>query len=265
MMRVGQKHLSKTRDRFWANGENNHLVNYTQRQHSLNDLCFAALFGVTKVIHDDLYRAIEAYSARIERIERALSLTVDAGEMAARQLDHLNVERSLAADARVAAASGRGLDHAHAMIITKAVEEGARRIFRGMASTSELDRMGDVIDPLGASWDGAGVPLLAAHDHQRPIGLARLGPATSKGIAFEAEIATVDTPGPLKDRVDTAWGEIRAGVVRAVSIGFRPDRSAVEVLPTGGLRYRKIEIFELSTVSVPANASARISHVGEAQ
>ena len=40
-------------------------------------------------------------------------------------------------------------------------------------------------------------------------------------IEFDAEIPVVAEAGMLKDRLDMAWAEIKAGLVRAVSIGFR--------------------------------------------
>jgi len=55
----------------------------------------------------------------------------------------------------------------------------------------------------------------------------------------------------LKDRLDTAWGEIELGIVRAVSIGFRPLKYAFN--DNGGVEYQEIEVYELSPVSVPCN------------
>ncbi len=59
--------------------------------------------------------------------------------------------------------------------------------------------------------------------------------------------------------MDTAWGEIRHGLVRAVSIGFRPVKHAYR--EDGGIDFQEIEIFELSSVSIPANADAVITAV----
>src|SRR5690606_37305775 len=65
--------------------------------------------------------------------------------------------------------------------------------------------------------------------------------------------------GSLKDRVDTAWGEIKYGIVRAVSIGFRAIKYAYK--EDGGIDFQEIEVYELSTVSVPALPEAIISSV----
>lgn len=133
-----------------------------------------------------------------------------------------------------------------------------KRTFSGWATTPTPDRMSDTIDPMGARFKNPLV-LLHQHQHDAPIGTVRFGKPTPKGIEFEAEIPEIDEPGPLKDRVDTAWGEIRHGLVRAVSIGFRPLKYAFR--DDGGIDFQEIEIFELSSVSIPANADAVITAV----
>ncbi|EJO27565.1 HK97 family phage prohead protease, partial [Achromobacter marplatensis] len=120
------------------------------------------------------------------------------------------------------------------------------------------DRVGDIINPLGASFKNP-LPLLHQHRHDMPIGLVRFNTPTAKGIEFEAEIPSIDEPGPLKDRLDTAWGEIKHGLVRAVSIGFRPIKYAY--MEDGGIDFQETEIYELSSVSIPANAAAIINAV----
>ena len=146
---------------------------------------------------------------------------------------------------------------AYAVFETKALDE-KRRIFTGWATTPAPDRVQDTIDPMGATFKN---PLVLLHQHRRdaPIGSVKFDKPTAKGIQFTAEIPVIDEPGPLKDRVDTAWGEIKAGIVRAVSIGFRPLKYAYR--EDGGIDFQEVEIYEMSTVSVPANAQAVISAI----
>jgi HK97 family phage prohead protease len=120
--------------------------------------------------------------------------------------------------------------------------------------------VGDTIDPLGAVFKNPLV-LLHQHDSDEPIGQANFGKPTVKGIPFTATIPQTDAlpDSELKDRLDTAWGEIELGLVRAVSIGFRPLKYAYN--ENGGIEYQAIEVFELSTVSVPANAEAVITSI----
>ena len=146
---------------------------------------------------------------------------------------------------------------AYAVFETKAIDE-KRRIFTGWATTPAPDRVQDTIDPMGATFKNPLV-LLHQHRHDAPIGSVKFDKPTAKGIQFTAEIPVIDEPGPLKDRVDTAWGEIKAGIVRAVSVGFRPLKYAYR--EDGGIDFQEVEIYEMSTVSIPANAQAVISAI----
>ncbi|EHM01147.1 caudovirus prohead protease [Acetobacteraceae bacterium AT-5844] len=147
------------------------------------------------------------------------------------------------------------MNRAYSLLTVKAVEED-QRVIRGVATTPSADRMGDIVEPLGVQFRNP-MPLLHQHDHDRPVGTVVFDRPTKDGITFEARLPRIDEPGPLKNRVDTAWGEVKAGLVRAVSIGFRPlEYSRLE---EGGLRFLKSEVIELSLVTIPANSDATIT------
>lgn len=133
-----------------------------------------------------------------------------------------------------------------------------RRIIRGIATTPTPDRMGDTIDPMGAKFNNP-MPFLHQHNHSSPIGLVRFEEPTSQGIKFEAELPLIEEEGPLRDRIDTAWGEIKHGLVRAVSIGFRALKYAFR--DDDGIDFQEIEVYELSAVTIPANANAVVTAV----
>ena len=149
------------------------------------------------------------------------------------------------------------IGRAYGAFEVKALDQG-KRTFSGWATTPATDRMGDNIDPLGATFKNPLV-LLHQHRHNEPIGRVTFKKPTKSGIEFDAEIPEVAEEGSLKDRVDTAWGEIKYGIVRAVSIGFRAIKYAYK--EDGGIDFQEIEIYELSTVSVPALPEAIISSV----
>ena len=136
--------------------------------------------------------------------------------------------------------------------------DDSTRIFKGWATTPAADRVSDTINPMGAKFKNP-LPLLHQHNHSAPIGTVVFGTPSVKGIPFEAAIPIIEEEGLLKDRVDLAWGEIKHGLVRAVSIGFRPLKYAY--MEDGGIDFQEIEIFELSSVSIPANAEAVITAV----
>lgn len=134
-----------------------------------------------------------------------------------------------------------------------------KRTFKGVATTPAPDRDGDIVEPMGVKFNNPAA-LLWMHNHQLPIGSVTFGKATEKGIPFEASIPVIDAPSQLKARVDEAWESVKSGLIRAVSIGFRPlEYSVIE--ETGGYRFSSSEVYELSLVSVPAQAEATISQI----
>jgi HK97 family phage prohead protease len=145
---------------------------------------------------------------------------------------------------------------AYSAFVVKELDASSRK-FSGLATSPTMDRVGDTINPLGAKFTNPLV-LLHQHNHDEPIGTVTFKKPTSKGIEFTATIPTVDRDGLFKQRVDLAWDEISFGVVRAVSIGFRPIKYA---FTDDGIDFQEVEIYELSTVSIPALPEALIAQV----
>jgi HK97 family phage major capsid protein/HK97 family phage prohead protease len=145
----------------------------------------------------------------------------------------------------------------YSVLTVKAVEED-QRVIRGVATTPNPDRVGDIVEPMGVQFKNP-MPLLHQHDHDKPVGTVTFEAPTKDGITFEARLPKIEEAGPLRDRIETAWGELKAGLVRAVSIGFRSIEHAW--MDDGGIRFIKSEVLELSLVTVPANADAKISTI----
>ena len=116
------------------------------------------------------------------------------------------------------------MDRAYSLLEIKSVAPAGRR-FSGIASTPELDRQGESVDPAGITF-GESIPLLFHHDPKQPIGRVTLT-RTPEGIAFEATLPELDEAGPLKTRVDEAWQSIKAGLFTGVSIGRASCRERV--------------------------------------
>lgn len=144
---------------------------------------------------------------------------------------------------------------AYSFLTVKSVDEG-KRIIRGIASTPTVDRVGDIVEPLGVTFKNP-LPLLMHHDHEKPVGTVKFDKPTADGITFAAELPVIDEPGVLKDRVDEAWQSVVAGLIPAVSIGFRAMEYAW--IDEGGIRFMKSEVYELSLVTVPAQPDAIIT------
>lgn len=147
------------------------------------------------------------------------------------------------------------MTQAYSILTVKAVDED-KRVIRGVATTPGVDRVGDIVEPLGVTFKNP-LPFLWQHMHDKPIGTVKFDAPTADGINFEAELPTIAEEGPLRDRIEEAWQSIKSGLVRAVSIGFR----AVEYawMDDGGIRFIKTEVYELSAVTIPANAQALIT------
>lgn len=149
-------------------------------------------------------------------------------------------------------------NRAYATIELKSVDE-ARRRFTGIASTVSTDRMNDVVESRGMVAKHP-TPLLWQHDSRQPIGWVTATRVSDKSIEADFEMATIDEPGTLKNRLDTAWQSIKAKLVRGLSIGFKSiETSRIE--GTGGIRFLSWELLEISAVTIPANADCSIQNI----
>jgi HK97 family phage prohead protease len=147
-------------------------------------------------------------------------------------------------------------NRAFSAITIKSVSEDAREI-TGIASTPALDRVKDVVEPMGLSF-AQDAPLLLNHDHSQPVGTVQFGAPTAKGLPFVAKIAKVDEEGVVKQSTDEAWHSVKSGLIKGVSIGFIP--SEYEALGKDmGVRFTKADVHELSLVAIPCNPEAVIT------
>lgn len=150
-------------------------------------------------------------------------------------------------------------NRAYSVLEVKSLD-AEKRIIRGVATAPEIDRQGDIVDPMGVKA-AADLPLLWQHRHDQPVGRVKFSKPTKDGIEFEAQLPFIEEEGALRDRVEEAWQSVKTGLVRAVSIGFRALDGGIELLKGGGVKFTKIEVYELSLVTIPACASAVITAI----
>jgi HK97 family phage prohead protease len=148
-------------------------------------------------------------------------------------------------------------NRAYSILSIKSIDED-ERIIEGVASTPSPDRMGDIVNPLGAKF-ALPLPFLWQHNHEQPIGHVVEAKASKEGITFRAKIAKTEEPGKLKELLDFAWQCIKMKLVAAVSIGFRPVKYAF--INEGGIEFNEWDWFELSAVTIPAQAEATIDAI----
>lgn len=149
-------------------------------------------------------------------------------------------------------------NRAYSLLEIKSYDDD-KRIITGIATTPTTDRQGDIVESDGAEFK-LPIPLLWQHDSHQPIGHVISAKVTSKGILITAQIAKMDEPGKLRDRLDEAWQSMRSGLVRGLSIGFKPLESA-RIGETYAERFIKWLWLELSAVTIPANGDCSIQTI----
>ncbi|MBN5310475.1 phage major capsid protein [Serratia marcescens] len=150
------------------------------------------------------------------------------------------------------------LNRACTLMTVKSVDED-KRIIVGIASTPSPDRDGDIMEPEGARF-GSENPFLWQHDRSQPIGNCS-AKKVNDGLQITAQLVkpTPDMPSQLIARLDEAWASIKSGLVKGLSIGFKPIKYAF--LDAGGIHFLEWELLEVSAVTIPANAECSITTV----
>lgn len=151
---------------------------------------------------------------------------------------------------------------AYGLITLKSFDERTRT-FKGVASTVSPDRSQDIVEPKGAEFR-LPIPFLHQHDAKKPIGAITKARVTNTGIEVDGYVENLpDAPASLKERLDTAWAELKSGLVRGLSIGFNPKEYSF-IKETGGIHFTKWEWLELSAVTIPSQSEASITAIKSA-
>jgi len=116
------------------------------------------------------------------------------------------------------------------------------------------DRMGDIV--MSDGWDTANFErnpvALFGHNSSFPVGTWTNISVKDKALRGHLVLA----PKGISARIDEIRGLVEAGVLRAVSVGFRPRESRPLPGDSGGFAFTKNELVEVSLVSIPANPNA---------
>ena len=129
--------------------------------------------------------------------------------------------------------------------------DSANRQIEGYASTRDLDRTGEIIEP-GAFADSlkdfmANPVLTYMHDWSNPIGKVSDARIDDVGLFIRAEIS---------ETAQKVWKLIEEGILRAFSIGYE----VVEEKILAGVNHiLKLRLYEVAVVSIPANRRALFS------
>jgi len=122
-------------------------------------------------------------------------------------------------------------------------------IIKGIATTPATDKVGDIVEPLGAQFT-LPIPLHHEHDRKDVVGHVIEAEATAEGIEFTARVAK-----DVSEQIAEVWRRVKGGLIQYVSVGFRPI--AYELI-AGGTRFTQWAWDELSLTTIPANTQAAI-------
>lgn len=137
----------------------------------------------------------------------------------------------------------------------KSVDSNSRRI-KGFASTRFKDRANDIVEP-GAFKSAMELYmknpiLLYQHDMTKPVGKVADYEIIQDGLFIYGDVAKGTVPA------DEAWTLIAQDILKAFSIGFYSlDSSYDKALDA--VVIHKIELIEISIVSIPANRESLFS------
>lgn len=134
-----------------------------------------------------------------------------------------------------------------------------KREFVGVASTLTPDRDQDIVVPSGAVFK-LPLPLLWEHDRYDPVGEVVKAEIKDDQILVTCRLPKIEAPSQLAARLDEAWERIKSGLVKGLSVGFRP-REYSFLDESDGIKFTEWEWYELSLVSIPANAEATIQTI----
>jgi HK97 family phage prohead protease len=141
------------------------------------------------------------------------------------------------------------MDHRYIKATIKQEGEG----YRIIATTRDIDRDGEVVEPSGVNNFDAYLEnnpvILWAHDYSKPpVGRATGGEVKEDRIELDVEWAETEFGREVKYLFDN-------GFMSSFSIGFIPKQHKVV---NGTFHWTDWELLEVSAVPVPANAMANI-------
>ncbi len=147
---------------------------------------------------------------------------------------------------------------------TKAVGEAGE--IEGYASTfGNVDQGGDVVEPgafiesvVQARKDGRTIPMLWQHNQSEPIGVWDDISEDSRGLFVRGRLITEDDP--VAKRVHA---KLKAKAISGMSIGYRlmPAHVETDAKRPGVSRLKKVDLREISLVTMPMNIQARVTSV----
>lgn len=140
-------------------------------------------------------------------------------------------------------------------VVRKVRSDAGQQGMEFILSDATADRYDDSI--VAEGWDLKNFIRnpIALFNHNSDFPIGRWEKLSVKDGALRGHLQVA--PKGASARIDEIRALIDAGILRAVSVGFRPIESEpIAESKYGGMRYLKSELVETSLVSVPANPNA---------
>jgi len=132
------------------------------------------------------------------------------------------------------------------------------KIYKFRASSADVDRDGDTIAQDGILLDNYKKNPVVLYGHDQfgrfPVGKALAAYVESGSLYIEVDF----TPREVSEKGHEVYRLVDGSFLNAVSVGFGPKKFLYNS-ETGGYDFDEIELYEVSIVSVPANADAVIA------
>lgn len=113
------------------------------------------------------------------------------------------------------------------------------------------DRYNDVIEK-GAFASPDKLPILFGHNPNDPVGVWDSIEETAAGLVVKGKLLINDVP-----RAREIWALVKSGALKGLSIGFTTKASTPR--KGGGRTIQKLELAEISLVTVPAHPRAQVT------
>lgn len=144
-------------------------------------------------------------------------------------------------------------------------EDGEADITKVIASTNELARDGWIVEPSGLKTVNflRTAAICFNHDYEHPVATPVAASLIDNGEKLEISLRW--PPAATSPKADEVRALVKAGVLRAVSIGFMPiEMEPIDPKdPWGGQRVMEADLLECSFVAVPADTGAVVTQRSE--
>lgn len=131
-----------------------------------------------------------------------------------------------------------------------------RDVLEYVMSDETVDRMGDIIVASGWRLEHFKKNPIALLNHNKDFVVGQWHDVRVVGNQLRGRLELMP---PVSERLREVQAAVQHGILRAVSVGFRPVPGQYELIEgskSGGVRWKQAELAECSLVAVPANPNA---------